>query len=127
MERSRNARNSTTLRVAIVDGHDVFRGACAALLRTEGVDVAETATGGDLIGFTRGFAPDVVLIDVTPGPWLPEAVRQLRRLDRAPAIVLTSSGSADRLQPCLTELPFLAKADICTAAILTAAAAGSEE
>jgi CheY-like chemotaxis protein len=115
------------IRILIVDQHEVSRAACAALLRTEGLDVVDVPGAGGLVGLTRVWMPDVVLIDVSaPGPGV-QAVRQLRSRAHVPAIVLTSSAQPRQLHRGLAELPFLPKADICARAILAAAALGGDE
>ncbi len=110
---------SRPLRVLIVDEHDVYRAACAALLRTEGLDVAEVLPGIHVIGAALALEPDIVLIDVaTPPARLRRTAWQLRSLPSAPTVVLISSAGQDRLDACLAGLPFLAKADVCARAVL---------
>lgn len=116
------------LHVLIVDEHDVYRAACAALLRTEGFDVTEVALGGDIVRRARALEPNVVLIDAAaPAEWLLEVAQLLRSLPSAPAVVLISSAGPDRLDPCLTELPFLAKADVSAEQLVRTALGGSDE
>jgi CheY-like chemotaxis protein len=111
----------------IVDHHDVSRAACAALLRTEGLDVVDVPGVVGLVGLTRSWMPDVVLIDVNPPAPVRRVLRQLRSLANAPALVLTSSARPGEVHPSIAELPFLPKADICAQAILAAAALRGDE
>ena len=53
-------------RILIVDDHEVSRAALRALLRTEGIDVADMRTGGAAVTAAIAFRPDVVVVDVTP-------------------------------------------------------------
>jgi CheY-like chemotaxis protein len=101
------------IRILIVDYHEVSRAACAALLRTEGLEVVDVPPAVGLAGLTRTWVPDVVLIDVNPPAPIRRAMRQLRSVANAPAIVLTSSARPRQLHPSLAEMPFLPKADIC--------------
>ena len=116
----RQSAGSGPQRILIIDQHEVTRAACAALLRTEGWEVRDVAPGCDVFTLTEAFEPDVVLIDATAEARVGDAARQLPRLACAPRIVVTSSAVPEQLHPCLRELPFVAKADICAAAILTA-------
>jgi CheY-like chemotaxis protein len=115
------------LRILIVDHHEVSRAACAALLRTEGLDVVDLPGTRDLAAVTRTWIPDAVLIDVRHPARARAAMLALRSWTQAPAIVLTSSTQPAQLHPSLAELPFLAKADICARAILAALALAGDE
>lgn len=109
------------LHVLIVDEHDVYRSACAALLRTEGLDVTEIVPGAPVTSVARALKPCVVLIDAaSPFAWLREEARQLRSLPGAPTLMLMSSAGRDRLDDYLADLPFLAKADVCARELLRA-------
>src|SRR5215472_10423989 len=84
-------------RILIVDDHEISRAALRALLRTEGIDVADVRTGDAAITATIAFHPDVVIVDVTPAdPAGFHIARRLRALPDAPAVVLTSSHSRCR-------------------------------
>jgi CheY-like chemotaxis protein len=50
----------------IVDDHEISRAALRALLRTEGIDVADVGTGDAAIATAIAIHPDVVIVDVTP-------------------------------------------------------------
>src|SRR6516164_5880951 len=81
-------------RILIVDDHEVSRAALRALLRTEGIDVADMRTGGAAVTAAIAFRPDVVVVDVTPAdPAGFLIARQLQVLPDAPVIVLTSSSN----------------------------------
>jgi DNA-binding NarL/FixJ family response regulator len=53
--------------VLVVDNHEVSRAALRALLRTEGVEVIDLAPGDHVIAEAYALAPDVVIVDVSPG------------------------------------------------------------
>jgi CheY-like chemotaxis protein len=125
MRRPRQPAVSRSVRILIVDQHEVTRAACAALLRTEGWEVSDVAPGCELFTLVEALEPNVVLIDATPGERVCDSAKQLRRLACAPTVLVTSSARPEQLDPCLGELPFVAKADICAAAILHAVATPS--
>ena len=105
-------------RILIVDDHEISRAALRALLRTEGIDVADAGTGDAAITTAIAFHPDVVIVDVTPAdPAGFRITRQLRALPDAPPVVLTSSTSRCRFGSQLDHYPFVAKADLCARAI----------
>src|SRR5215467_771827 len=88
-------------RILIVDDHEVSRAALRALLRTEGIDVA-----------------DVGIVDVAPAdPSGFLIARQLQALPHAPPVVLTSSSSRRWFGSQLGRHMFIAKADLCARAI----------
>lgn len=105
-------------RILIVDDHEVSRAALRALLRTEGVCVADARTGDAAIKAAIAFRPDVVVVDVTPAdPAGFLVARRLQALPDAPAIVLTSSSSRCRFGSQLERHLFVAKADLCARTI----------
>ena len=56
------------VRVLVVDDHDLFRTGLRALLEEEGFEVADAVGGAAGVRRARGFAPDVVMMDVNmPG------------------------------------------------------------
>ena len=114
-----NARSgSRAARILIVDDHEISRAALRALLRTEGIDVADVQTGEPAITAAIAFRPDVVIIDVTPAdPAGFLIARRLQALPDAPAVVLTSSASRRRFGSRVDHHPFIAKADLCARAI----------
>jgi CheY-like chemotaxis protein len=127
MQPNRQTPAQNGLRVLIVDRHEVTRAACAALLRTEGLIVADVASLAGLVTRARLLTPNLVLIDATPGAAVGRAVSGVRALPRPPMVLLTSSARPDQLHPSLTGLPFLSKADICARELLAAVAAGGDE
>lgn len=121
MQRTDHKGGSCELRILIVDEHDAYRGACAALLRTEGLEVAEVVPHDDVVGLTEALGPHVVLIDAASHlAQLCETARGLRSLSSAPTVVLISSAGPERLDGCLAEFPFLAKADVRAEEVLRA-------
>lgn len=120
-------RHEDRLGILIVDHHEVSRAACAALLRTEGLDVVDVRGATGLLRLTRTWTPDVVLIDVSTPTIVRQAVRRLRSRAHAPAIVLTSSAQPPHLDASLIGLPFLPKADICAGEIRAALALVSDQ
>lgn len=105
-------------RILIVDDHEVSRAALRALLRTEGIDVADVGTGDAAVTAAIAFHPDVVVIDVAPAdPTGFLIARQLQALPHAPPVVLTSSSSRRWFGSRLGHHVFIAKADLCARAI----------
>jgi PleD family two-component response regulator len=105
-------------RILIVDDHEVSRAALRALLRTEGIDVADVGTGDAPITAAIAFHPDVVIVDVAPAdPAGFLIARQLQALPHAPPVVLTSSSSRRWFGSQLGRHVFIAKADLCARAI----------
>src|SRR5829696_2918476 len=68
-----------SIRVLLVDDHDVFRHGLAQLLRDEGLDVVAEASGGEAgVRLTAELRPDVVLMDLSmPGMSGIEATRAI--------------------------------------------------
>src|SRR5579862_5165992 len=101
-----------SLRVLIVDQHEVSRAAIRALLRTEGLEVVgDVSSRAEALGAGEASSPDVVLVDISPEPrQAVETARALAGLRSAPTVVLTSSGP-----PALDlgGFAFIAKGDIC--------------
>lgn len=110
------------VRVLIVDGHEIFRAVCCALLRTEGIDViAEVPAGDEVIAAATALRPDVVIVDVIPAD--DTGFRIARRLASLlpdpPAVMLASSADRGQFGSQLDGYRFIAKADICAQAIAT--------
>jgi len=72
-------RGVETLRVLIVDDHDLFRTGLRNLLEEQGVQVAgEAGSGGEAVRAVREIAPDVVVMDLNmPGMGGVEATRHI--------------------------------------------------
>ena len=108
------------MRIMIIDDHEISRAVICALLRSEGADVvADLSTGPDALAMARALRPDVVIVDVTPTADTGFGIaRRLRALLPIPIIaILTSSTDRTRFGARLDGQLFIAKADICTAAI----------
>jgi DNA-binding NarL/FixJ family response regulator len=87
-----------TLRVLLVDDHDLFRTGLRNLLEEQGVQVVgEAASGTDALRIVREIAPDVVVMDLNmPGISGVEATREITSI--APltrVVVLTISDQDD--------------------------------
>jgi PleD family two-component response regulator len=110
-------------RILIIDDHEISRAALRALLRTEGIDVADVGISDAAITTAIAFHPDVVIVDVSPADLAGfRMTSQLRALPDAPPVVLTSSTSRCRFGSQLDRYPFVAKADLCARAIENARA-----
>jgi DNA-binding NarL/FixJ family response regulator len=127
MKRASDIFPSSPLRVLIVDAHDIFRVACSALLRTQGLAVADLTPNDGVVAVGRTFEPHVALIDPEPVGQFRNIVPGLRSLARAPLVVVMSSAEPERLDPLSRGLPFLAKADVCASAILRAVESARDE
>jgi DNA-binding NarL/FixJ family response regulator len=95
---NQTARPADTLRVLLVDDHDLFRTGLRNLLEEQTVQVVgEAADGAQAIRMVRELAPDVVVMDLNmPGMSGVEATRQVTTL--APltrVVVLTISDQDD--------------------------------
>ena len=112
-------------RVIIVDDHEISRAAFIALLRAEGINAtAGLKTSDPVITATRAHRPDVAIIDVTPTADTGFAIADtLLALPAPPIVILTSSTGRTHFGTRLTGHRFIAKADICTAAITRLATA----
>jgi DNA-binding NarL/FixJ family response regulator len=91
-------RSVTSVRVLLVDDHDLFRTGLRNLLEERGVQVAgEAGKGADAVRLVRELAPDVVVMDLhMPGMSGIEAIRQIHGF--APltrVLVLTISDQDD--------------------------------
>jgi len=94
----RDERSATSVRVLLVDDHDLFRTGLRNLLEERGVPIAgEAAAGADAVRLVRELAPDVVVMDLhMPGMTGIEAIRQIHGF--APltrVLVLTISDQDD--------------------------------
>ncbi|HEX6023136.1 MAG TPA: response regulator transcription factor [Solirubrobacter sp.] len=109
-------------RILIVDDHPGFRRFARTLLESEGFDVVgEAEDGASALEAAVRLRPALVLLDVLlPGRDGFAVAEQLQALDPAPAIVLTSSRSADEFGPRLHAAPvagFVHKDDLSGAAL----------
>lgn len=89
----------SALRVILVDDHPIVRAGMRSLFPAgAGVDVVgEASTGAEAITLARHLHPDVVLCDLRLGEGIDgvETTRQLRALDRAPAVVILTTFDRD--------------------------------
>jgi DNA-binding NarL/FixJ family response regulator len=91
-------QNVTSVRVLLVDDHDLFRTGLRNLLEERGIQIAgEAGEGADAVRLVRELAPEVVVMDLNmPGMTGIEAIRQIHGF--APltrVLVLTISDQDD--------------------------------
>jgi DNA-binding NarL/FixJ family response regulator len=88
-----------SIRVLLVDDHDVFRHGLAQLLGDEGLDVVAEASGGEAgVRLAGELVPDVVLMDLSmPGMSGVEATRAIAAADDAPRVVVLTLSDDDAL------------------------------
>jgi DNA-binding NarL/FixJ family response regulator len=80
--------------------------------------VADLALDDAAVAGADGLLPSAVIIDVTPGDQHSlRLARRLRRLPRAPTVLLTSSADHAMIDSALEAFPFVAKSDLCAEAI----------
>jgi DNA-binding NarL/FixJ family response regulator len=103
-----------TMRIMIIDDHEISRAAIRALLRAEGVDViADFGTGGHALAAARALHPEVVIVDVVPGADTGFGIaRGLCGLPVPPVVILTSSAGRAQFGSKINSYRFVAKADI---------------
>jgi DNA-binding NarL/FixJ family response regulator len=113
------AGGASPTRVIIIDDHEITRAAYTALLRAEGIDVtADLGASGPALTAARTHRPDVAIIDVTPAADTGFGLAdQLRALPIPPIVILTSSTDRTQFGARLDGHLFIAKADICAAAM----------
>jgi CheY-like chemotaxis protein len=105
-------------RVLLVDDHEISRAALSALLRTEGLEVADVEASDAAIAVAIIVCPSVAVIDVTPGNAAGFRIAErLRGLPSAPAVVLTSSAARRQFGSQLDGHRFIVKADLCASSI----------
>ena len=93
-----DGQNTASVRVLLVDDHDLFRTGLRNLLEERGIQIAgEAGEGGDAVRLVRELAPEVVVMDLNmPGMTGIEAIRQIHGF--APltrVLVLTISDQDD--------------------------------
>jgi DNA-binding NarL/FixJ family response regulator len=91
------ARPAETLRVLLVDDHDLFRTGLRNLLEEQAVQVVgEAADGMQAIRMVRELAPDVVVMDLNmPGMTGVEATRQVTSLAPLTRVVVLTISDQD--------------------------------
>lgn len=84
-------------RVLLVEDDSAVRDAVEIAFRGEGFDVRAESDGSSIEQIIDSFQPDVAILDVRlpTGPDGYSMVRQLRRLDDLPVVLLTSADSLD--------------------------------
>jgi DNA-binding NarL/FixJ family response regulator len=90
-------RGTETLRVLIVDDHDLFRTGLRNLLEEQGVHVVgEAASGGDAVRAVREDAPDVVIMDLNmPGMGGVDATRHITAIAPLTRVVVLTISEED--------------------------------
>jgi DNA-binding NarL/FixJ family response regulator len=90
-------RQVDSLRVLIVDDHDLFRTGLRNLLEEQGVHVvAEAATGNDAVRLVRELAPDVVVMDLNmPGMGGVDATRHISSIAPLTRVVMLTISDQD--------------------------------
>ena len=94
---NQTARSTETLRVLLVDDHDLFRTGLRNLLEEQTVQVVgEAADGAQAIRMVRELAPDVVVMDMNmPGMSGVEATRQVTTLAPLTRVVVLTISDQD--------------------------------
>ena len=90
-------RSSESLRVLIVDDHDLFRTGLRNLLEEQGVlIVGEAATGAEAVRIVREIAPDVVVMDLNmPGMGGVDATRHITSIAPLTRVVMLTISEDD--------------------------------
>ncbi len=90
-------RQADTLRVVIVDDHDLFRTGLRNLLEEQEVQiVGEAATGADAVRIVRELAPDVVVMDLNmPGMGGVDATRHIAGIAPLTRVVMLTISDED--------------------------------
>ena len=90
-------RQADSLRVLIVDDHDLFRTGLRNLLEEQGVEiVGEAASGAEAVKAVRELAPDVVVMDLNmPGMGGVEATRHISSIAPLTRVVMLTISDQD--------------------------------
>jgi len=90
-------RAADTLRVMLVDDHDLFRTGLRNLLEEQGVNiVAEAADGSEAVNAVRDHAPDVVVMDLNmPGMTGVEATRHIASVSPLTRVLVLTISDQD--------------------------------
>src|SRR5688572_8469326 len=91
------SRSAETLRVLLVDDHDLFRTGLRNLLEEQGVNiVAEAGDGGEAVEAVRDHAPDVVVMDLNmPGMTGVEATRHISTVSPLTKVLVLTISDQD--------------------------------
>lgn len=94
---TREERQTDSLRVLLVDDHDLFRTGLRNLLEEQGIEiVGEAATGAEAIGHVRELTPDVVVMDLNmPAMGGVEATRHIAELSPLTRVVMLTISDED--------------------------------
>ncbi len=90
-------RQPESLRVLLVDDHDLFRAGLRNLLEEEGLEVVgEAATGIEAVEKVRDLTPDVVVMDLNmPGMGGVEATRHIAEVSPLTRVVVLTISDGD--------------------------------
>ena len=90
-------RQTDTLRVVLVDDHDLFRSGLRNLLEEQRVEVVgEAASGAEAVSLTRELTPDVVVMDLNmPGMGGVEATRHIAGISPLTRVVMLTISDED--------------------------------
>jgi len=90
-------RHAESLRVLIVDDHDLFRTGLRNLLEEQGVQIIGEAAGGtEAVRIVRELAPDVVVMDLNmPGMGGVEATRHITTIAPLTRVVMLTISEED--------------------------------
>jgi DNA-binding NarL/FixJ family response regulator len=94
---TRTTTQTDSVRVLLVDDHDLFRTGLRNLLEEQGVQVvAEASAGGEAVKIVRELAPDVVVMDLNmPGMNGVEATRHITALAPLTRVVVLTISDQD--------------------------------
>ena len=97
MLQASDERQTESLRVLIVDDHDLFRTGLRNLLEEQGVlIVGEAASGSEAVKIVRDLAPDVVVMDLNmPGMGGVEATRHITAIAPLTSVVMLTISEED--------------------------------
>jgi DNA-binding NarL/FixJ family response regulator len=92
-----DGRQVESLRVVIVDDHDLFRTGLRNLLEEQGVQIiGEAATGTEAVRIVRELAPDVVVMDLNmPGMGGVDATRHITTIAPLTKVVMLTISEED--------------------------------
>src|SRR6266704_5600616 len=90
-------RSSESLRVLIVDDHDLFRTGLRNLLEEQGVRIiGEAASGAEAVRIVRELTPDVVVMDLNmPGMGGVDATRHITGIAPLTRVVMLTISDQD--------------------------------
>ena len=97
VETEDETRMSETLRVLLVDDHDLFRTGLRNLLEEQGLDIiGEAATGSEAVAHVGELSPDVVVMDLDmPGMGGVEATRHIAEIAPLTRVVMLTISDED--------------------------------